>query len=69
MESCRNYNRHAASLALAPPEGDAAALGPDPVIYPEAAAASNEANLGTSSKMDLSAFVPALSQCLDGEIV
>ncbi|MNN62903.1 hypothetical protein D3C81_1782380 [compost metagenome] len=68
MENIGNLNRCTAALALAPSKRDAAAAWPYPVIYPEAVAASNEANLGTSSKVDLSVFVPALSFHLDYEI-
>jgi hypothetical protein len=68
MESLGNLNRCTAALALATSSGDAAAARPYPVIYPEAAFASNEANLGISSKVDLSVFVPALSFRLDFEI-
>lgn len=68
MEGPGNPNRCTVAMALAPSSRAAAAARAYPVIYPEAAFASNEANLGTSSKMDLSVFVPVLSFCLDYEI-
>lgn len=51
----------AASLAVAPCEGNAAAARPGPALYFEAAAASNQANLGTSCKVGLSVSFPVLS--------
>lgn len=69
MENYRNPDRCADPLDLASPERITAASRPYPIIFSEAAAASNEANLGISCKMALPVFQPALSQRLGREIV